>query len=169
MNSEVAATDATASVSTSTTGPATVVDSNVVNEESSSNPIKPLQINDQCHVEWHGTNPSASSSRKDNESNDGSSKKGISSLSIINLPAIVVERRIARKRMKRRKGEDDTVSKNHHVKRQRNSFPNSTSSGNSGDIPSLDVATIKKEMYDTLPADALEYYVHYVDHDRYVC
>ena len=131
--------------------------------------IKPLQINDLCHIQWHGTNPRPSSaSRKDSDNNDISSKKGISSASIINLPAIVVERRIARQRMKRRKDDidEDALDVNNQVKRQRNSLPNGSTNKN-GDIPSLDAATsIKKEMYDTLPVDALEYYVHYVDHDR---
>jgi hypothetical protein len=162
-------------------------------------------------VKWYGTNPNSSgSARKDNDSStsssnnsnnnnssDGSRTKGIvsSAFTTINLPAIVVERRIARKRRKSIQN-DNSNSNNEdtaggksgsHSKRQRHSIPNnhnhnnnnnntSTNSNNMkqsgcGEIPkSLDITAnnVKKEMYDTLPADALEYYVHYVDHDRYV-
>ena len=160
--------------------------SNVVQADASYNPIKPLQIHDQCHVQWHGKNPSTSTIIS---GSSNSSKNNIDSndRSLINLPAIVIERRIARTRTKRREADKSNINNNNGSgmnetsgnsnnnnsgKRQRNSMNHTTS--NRGDtttgstnIPSLDVTATKKEMYDTLPADALEYYIHYVDHDRY--
>ena len=185
MNSEATA-GSTATPTVPTTAPSTDGSSNVADVHSSHFHIKPLQINDQCHVQWRGTNPSTSKGsiikKEDNDSNETSSKKGASSLSTINLPAIVVERRMARKRKTFRKdntvvgtgGTNNNSNNNSPGKRPRTGLPHG-SFRHSGDtdasslwVDGTTTTTIKKEMHDTLPADALEYYVHYVDHDRYV-
>ena len=185
-------TEAAASVNATATAPSAI---GVLSEEDSNNIIKPLQIHDQCHVQWHGTNHNAIGSSSSNNHNSAEKKSSdtsnqAASGTVINLPAIVVERRIARKRSKRRNDDSNNTNtnnnnnnpdtstgdstNNNHTKRQRNSLLSSNKKSNNGDIPKssslLDVTTIimKKEMYDTLPADALEYYIHYLDHDRYV-
>jgi hypothetical protein len=108
--------------------------------------MKPLQIHDQCHVQWRGTNRTTIIGEGSNAS-------------YINLPAVIVERRLARK--KKRIAVPLDPKRNQSNKRLR------TLSGCQND-PNNISEVVKKEMYDTLPADALEYYIHYIDHDRYV-
>ncbi len=181
MDSEVAATNTSSShcsvtipsTATTTSGDAVTSDSKEA-DGLHGDDKRPLQIHDQCHVQWYGTNHN---SRMDSNNKNGtttSKQQQVTTAIGINLPAIVVERRIARKKTKRQndKTEEDTTtsSNRNNVKRQRNSIGRSSgNSSSSTNLPWLDVTTVKKEMYDTLPADALEYYVHYSDHDRYVC
>ena len=182
MDSDVAATNTSSSLcsvtvpSTATTasGDAVMSDSKEADGLLGDDKKRPLQIHDQCHVQWYGTNPNSRIDSNNNGTTTISKQQQVATAIGIDLPAIVVERRIARKKTKRpnyeiEEGTAATSSSNrNNVKRQRNSIGHGRNSTNN-DMPVVDVTTVKKEMYDTLPADALEYYVHYVDHDRYVC
>lgn len=67
----------------------------------------------------------------------------------IYLPAVIIERRPARNR------ESSSSSLDPSQKRKRKATHVETSSATSDDI-------------DSLPADAVEYYIHYIEHDRFV-
>jgi MOZ/SAS family/MYST family zinc finger domain len=94
---------------------------------------KPLQIHDKYLVQWHGT------------------KRGVGeNKEFIYLPAVIIERRLARHR-------EWSSSLESINKRKRKA------SGSH-----VDVASAASDDLDSLPADAVEYYIHYIEHDRFV-
>ena len=79
----------------------------------------------------------------------GANRSG-SQTDFVYLPAVIIERRLARRR-----GETVTSSLASNKRKRKASSTN------------VEISGAATNELDCLPADALEYYIHYIDHDRY--
>lgn len=114
-------------------------------------PTKPLQVHDRCQVQWR---------RQD----AGSIQQQQSSCTL--LAAVIVERRPSQQLLVQQQQQQQLHRNNSNNKSAAAaaSAPEAAVGGNKrkrrvGDV-GVDI--------DSLPADAVDYYVHYVDHDRCV-
>jgi hypothetical protein len=108
---------------------------------------KPLQINDKFLVQWRGTNRGVVV--QNNE------------LSYIYLPAVIIERRLTRHRCEKNEPNKSNESPSSTANKRKRRIGGTIGNGGSELMGTA-------ETLDNLPADAVEYYIHYIDHDRYV-